>query len=251
MLNKVIINYMKERSFLWFDANKLSVNDEKTEEIVFSLSSKVDSKSVKLLGINLDSKLNWWVHINSLCSRLSRVIFLLKKLKSCTSKNLVMNAYFAFFNAHITYGTLLWGNSAGAKLVFKTQRRALRVIAGIGERDSCRPVFVDLGILTLPCIFILQSLIFLKENLNLYKFRSYVHNYSTRSQNLIDLKYFRLSKTQNSYMYISVKLFNLLPPDAVTTTLRNFRSCLVKWLKQKAFYSVEEILLHDLSDLKF
>ncbi|KAG8261000.1 hypothetical protein J6590_084293 [Homalodisca vitripennis] len=42
MLNKVIINYMKERSFLWFDANKLSVNDEKTEEIVFSLSSKVD-----------------------------------------------------------------------------------------------------------------------------------------------------------------------------------------------------------------
>lgn len=88
MRNKVIINYMKDRSFLWFDINKLRVNYEETEEIVFSLISNVDSKSVKLLSINLDSKLNWWVHTHSLCLSLSRFIFLLKKLKSRTGKNL-------------------------------------------------------------------------------------------------------------------------------------------------------------------
>uniref|UniRef100_A0A1B6K0Y6 Reverse transcriptase domain-containing protein n=1 Tax=Homalodisca liturata TaxID=320908 RepID=A0A1B6K0Y6_9HEMI len=110
-LNDVVMGYMRERSYLWFSANKLTVNNNKTEEIVFSLRNS-ENKSVKLLGINLDSKLSWGIHTNHLCIRLARVIFLLKKLKLYTSLNLVISAYYTF----LMY-TFCMGFYCGATLV--------------------------------------------------------------------------------------------------------------------------------------
>ncbi|KAG8259427.1 hypothetical protein J6590_108757 [Homalodisca vitripennis] len=244
---------MKERSHIWFHANKLKVNQEKTENIVFSLSSRPkgsENKSVKLLGINLDSSLTWGVHTNSLCSRLSRVIFCLKKLKLCTSPSILINAYFSLFHSHLLYGTILWGNSAGAKEVFKCQKKAIRCLVNISETDSCKPFFIELGILTLPSIYILQSLVFIKENLTSFSLRNSVHSYNTRSVNLIDVKYTRLSKSQHSYIYIGTKLFNKLPLNAKTMSTKNFKNMLIKWLKVKAFYSVEEVYLSDFNNIE-
>jgi len=72
----------------WFARNYLVVNNSKTESILFSLNNEILSKneSVKLLGIHLDPKLNWDNHVNHLCSKLSRVTFLLCKLKHCVNK---------------------------------------------------------------------------------------------------------------------------------------------------------------------
>ena len=44
-------------------------------------------KSVKLLGITLDNKLSWDQHMNIVYIRLSRVIYLLKCLKTKWPKN--------------------------------------------------------------------------------------------------------------------------------------------------------------------
>lgn len=244
-------SYMRERSNLWFSANGLHINEDKTEHIVFSLSSNTVSKSVKLLGINLDSKLTWKSHTDGLCTRLSRVLFLLKKLKTCTSTTLVMKAYFALFHSHLLYGALFWGNSVGAKEVFLCQKRALRTMFNLNIFDSCKPFFKEFGILTVPCIFILQSLIYVKENLHLFNLRGSIHEHSTRYRDLIDLKYARLNKTQHTYMYVGVKLFNKLPVKAKDSTLKKFNNSMLKWLKQKAFYSVEEMLLCNVDDISF
>ncbi|KAG8332678.1 Xaa-Pro aminopeptidase 1 [Homalodisca vitripennis] len=57
----------------WFSSNKLLCNQEKTQNIILSLSNNTqDVQSAKLLGIHIDSKLNWSHHIYNLCSRLSR-----------------------------------------------------------------------------------------------------------------------------------------------------------------------------------
>ncbi|KAG8263868.1 hypothetical protein J6590_108258 [Homalodisca vitripennis] len=249
-LNDVIMGYMRERSYLWFSANKLTVNNNKTEEIVFSLRN-AENKSVKLLGINLDSKLNWGIHTNHLCIRLARVIFLLKKLKLYTSLNLVISAYYAFFNVHLLYGVLLWGNSSGAKTVFKWQKKAIRCIVGISDNESCRPFFEELGILTLPCIYILHSLVFVKENLDSFNLRSFNHEYNTRIKNTIDVQYARLSKTQQNYAITGARLFNKLPLSARSISVGRFKNVVAEWLKRKTFYSVDEIFNDNFSDLQF
>ena len=141
---------------------------KKTDTIYFHLINTLahtDSNcSVKLLGVHLDSKLNWNAHTVQLCKKLSRVIFLLRKLKTCTSKKILITAYYAFFHTHLMYGIMLWGNSTGAKTVFKWQKKVLRVITGMSERESCRHTFKDLKIMTVPSLYILNCLLYVKEN---------------------------------------------------------------------------------------
>src|SRR5436190_7450391 len=70
----------------WFKANNLFCNENKTQNLVFGLKQSVESKSVRVLGIELDSKLNWKCQINNVCKKLSRVSFLFRKLKLCVSR---------------------------------------------------------------------------------------------------------------------------------------------------------------------
>ncbi|XP_039297125.1 uncharacterized protein LOC120354283 [Nilaparvata lugens] len=67
----------------WFSANRFLLNAEKTQTIVFSLKNgkQHDCPPVKLLGFMLDRRLSWEEHIQGVCCRLSRILFLLKGLK--------------------------------------------------------------------------------------------------------------------------------------------------------------------------
>jgi hypothetical protein len=75
------IKTAKMNALNWFSVNKLLCNQVKTKNLIINLSSQhQDVESVKLLGINLDSKLNWSIHTENLCKKISRVSFFLWKL---------------------------------------------------------------------------------------------------------------------------------------------------------------------------
>ena len=78
----------------WINANKLSLNVDKTHYILFSNSLKllpgnvlidntnlIQVQSTKFLGIYIDSDLSWKIHVNYLCKLLSRNTGILNKLK--------------------------------------------------------------------------------------------------------------------------------------------------------------------------
>jgi hypothetical protein len=121
-----------EQATLWFNANQLKINSEKTENIIFTLNKPLSDDTeynyVKLLGIYLDSKLTWETHTQEVCKKLSRIIYLMRKLKSSVSRNMLITAYYAFFHPHLLYGIRLWGNSNGSTQVFKWQKKAIRII---------------------------------------------------------------------------------------------------------------------------
>jgi hypothetical protein len=237
----------------WFRVNCLSVNNDKTENIVFSLDFNVYSnfKSVKLLGIQLDSRLSWEGHINHLCTRLARVVFLLRKLKLCVSTDMLINSYYAFFHSLMLYGITLWGNSHTSQKIFVWQKKALRVIKGVNSRDSCLPIFKELNINTLPGLYIYCCVVSIKENLHTYKKRENVHNYHTRYKNNLDTAYSRLEQTNASHVKMKIKLYNKLPETARYVTTNRFKTVLSAWLKQKVFYSIDQFMNCDISDLIF
>lgn len=238
----------------WFRTNLLSVNEGKTENIMFSLSNSISTdskKSVNLLGIHLDTKLTWEAHIGQLCTKLSRVVYLIRKLRNCVSKEMLVTAYYAFFNSHLIYGITLWGNSSHSKRVFLWQKKVLRGMKNVCDRVSCVSIFKEYRIMTFPSLYIYFCLLNVKENLDSFNCRYDLHKYSTRGKYMLENASCRLEKTKCSFLIMRITLFNKLPKQAWDVTFKRFKKVINKWLIDRVFYSVNEYLACDTSDLKF
>lgn len=237
----------------WFLANKLSLNNSKTQTINFSLrkiyGGVSHSEGVKFLGVHLDSDLSWEEHVLQLGKKLSRVIFLIRNLSGTVTPSMLLMAYHGYFSSAMSYAVLNWGHSAHASVVFGLQRRCVRIVGGLGYRDCCRRCFVGLGILTFPCVYIYQCLLYIKSNMGNFMMHCDVHGYSTRNNMNIVPSFRRLSKTRDGTGYMCIKFFNVLPPYIRELELKCFRKIIKKYLISKAFFSTTEYLQNSFDDM--
>jgi hypothetical protein len=232
-----------DRAKQWFQRNRLCLNEGKTQQMICGLRSLADSThplEVKLLGFVIDSRLTWTSHIDSVCTRLARVIYLLRRLRTLLSRKDLVTIYFGLFHTHVLYGLLLWGHAAGCRSVLKLQKRALRVITSAGYRDHCRPIFVSLGILTVFNQYILSSLLHVKNTEDSLARRSDLHSHSTRRRDMIDIPRCRTSKKKDSFPILALRLFNALPENVRSLHGGAFRTKLESWLRKNPFYSLDE-----------
>lgn len=237
----------------WFIANQLAKNDSKTENVVFTLKNMDNcdlgvTNEVKFLGVYLDKKLTWESHANYICRKVSKNIYLLRNLSCNVSEKTLLTAYHGLIHSVISYAILIWGHSAASKTVFGIQRKAIRIIAGIKYRDDCKPEFIRLSILTLPCVFILQSLLYVKENEDNFITYSQIHSYPTRNRDKININFLRLKKTQNSTNYYGILFYNALPAHVKQLDLNRFKTSVKNFLLRGAFYSFEEFLDADFNN---
>jgi hypothetical protein len=65
----------------------------------------------------------------------------------------------------MSYGIMFWGNSPHSPIIFKMQKRVLRIFIGIGYRDFCRELFKELKILTPSSQYVLSLLLFVIHNI--------------------------------------------------------------------------------------
>ncbi|KAK9497311.1 hypothetical protein O3M35_004652 [Rhynocoris fuscipes] len=105
----------------------------------------------------MDTRLSWKDHINALAAKLSRVIYLLRRLVKEVDPNTVLQVYYGLFHSHLSYGIELWASSTDGALVFKLQKKAVRILAYKGNGDSCRCIFKELKITTLTSLFIYRQ----------------------------------------------------------------------------------------------
>ena len=120
----------------WFLANKLMLNDNKTESMIFSLrqhtlDTMITTNCVKFLGVHIDSKLTWENHVQAICGKMSKNIYLLRNLASCVSQKTLLTAYFGLIHSVLIYAILVWGHSPHAASAFAVQRKAVRSNCGL------------------------------------------------------------------------------------------------------------------------
>jgi hypothetical protein len=225
----------------WFAANKLQLNEEKTQSLLCTLKRQENAaSSLKLLGFWLDAKITWSDHISHVCHRLSRVLFLLRRLRTLVPKDFLISAYFALFHSHIKYGIILWGHAADTKNVLLLQKKAVRLMSFAGTLDHCRPLFTNMGILTVHGQYVIDLAVFVKSNQQDFATRSATHDHNTRYAMNLDVPRCRLTKTLKSFPTQAIKVFNALPNRLKELPDRKFKKLLHERLIQSPLYNLNE-----------
>ena len=206
----------------WINYNKLVLNTRKTTAIKFHFPGQkvlhtklsVDlneisySQTIKLLGVSLNENLSWNDHVEKLNNKLSSLCFAFYRLQGCVTRETLISLYHAKIQSILQYGVILWGNSSLCKSTFRIQKKVLRIIFKLPRNTSCREVFKNWNILTLPSLYIFKSIIFMIHNKSKFKTNSTVHKYCTRQINNIHIEQQNFAHFHNSvYMTIS-RLYN-------------------------------------------
>lgn len=243
----------------WCDDNGLILNISKTFQMQFqtkpinqnySLLIKTHNKSIqntnniRFLGITFDHKLTWEVHIDNVCSKLSKVCYLIIHLKNTVSKTILKTLYYGLVQSTLQYGLIFWGSSVHLNKAFIVQKKILRHMTGVHPLTSCKPLFKDLQILTLPCLYIFQLIMYIRTNKNSFTKNNEVHLYNTRTCQMIHQPFARLSISQSDPTYVGIKCYNKISFFENTDNINTCKKKLNKFLLEHAFYSVDEFLNH-------
>lgn len=242
----------------WFNVNGLSLNQEKTQLVQFSTVHSKNilqegfnleydllslSDSTKFLGVELDSSLKWDKCIEKILKKLNTATFQMLRLRETVDLQTRLMVYYAYFYSILQYGIEFWGCASKIDLIFKCQKKFLRIMTLSSWRASCKPIFKDLQILTVPCLYILKTLLLLKSNFWSICGDQNVHKYETRFKTNLQYPIHRLKLTEKSPQYMSKRFFNKLP-----TSLQNlihsdsFQGSITDLLLDKNYYSVNEFL---------
>ena len=179
----------------WLIANKISLNTDKTEIIVFKNKNKKISKklnfrisgqkikptnALKYLGVILEENLSWEKHLNTLVKRLGRAIGILAKLRHYVPKWLLRTVYYSLFNSHLIYGCQIWGNNNSILVnkVKKLQEKALKVMDFCSDNKTINEVFHDFKILKLEDFIKYRNITFVKDCLNKIGPKTFYKNFT-------------------------------------------------------------------------
>jgi ribonuclease P/MRP protein subunit RPP40 len=244
---EVLAKSALERASDWFKTNGFLLSEDKTKHIIFTLkpidnnlSLKNYDNQVKFLGLHIDKNLTWGSHVDYISSRLSRVIFLIKKLTNCVEQNYVRTAYFSFFQSIFRYGLIFYGNCSRIDEILILQKKILRIMSGASFMDHCKPFFIKLKIQTIINLYIFDLVIYSLKNPTIIK--NIAHNYNTRTRKggHTKIDFYRLNKTCNSHIVVSLKVYNKLS-QLINNFERNvFCSKFYDWLLANPFYSIDE-----------
>ena len=176
-----LMNEELEKFNIWFKANKLSLNADKTKFTLFHKSSQSENlplklpelimnntvierkDSLKFLGVLIDETLSWKNHIKILESKLACAIGLLYKSRPFLDLNSRKLFYFSFVHSHLSYANISWGATHPSKLekLASLQRHICKMIKFKKRRDSAIPVMENLEILSINNLNIYQVLLFM------------------------------------------------------------------------------------------
>ena len=238
----------------WFVENRLILNKEKTNMIMFRTKLCRTQKplnihigeediniveSTKFLGLTIDEFLDWSKHINILLNKLNSICYGIRVVSRYMNEKTLKIMYFANFQSVLKYGIIFWGKNSQMQKIFVVQKRVIRSIKRMQFRESCRGVFRNEGILTVYAIYIYEALIYFFKNRASFELQI-LRGYNTRTLN-VNYPIHRLTLTEKSPYYMCVKLFNELPNQIKNITNRKlFKNCIIKLLTELEPYSIDD-----------
>lgn len=238
----------------WFHKNRLVLNKEKTNAIIFSTKQSNVTKpeiietddgniaisdKAKFLGVYINENLDWSDHINSTVKKLNSICYGMRIMGKYMDERTLRITYMANFESVLKYGVMFWGRHSSTQSIFVAQKRVLRVIKKKKYLESCRGLFRNFDIMTVYAIYIYECLLFFIKNKDRFEIQSQ-SRYETRTLEVMYPTH-RLTLTEKCPQYMCLKLFNALPRELKTINVpKVFKKRLRKFLVELEPYSLKD-----------
>lgn len=245
----------------WCHDNSLILNDAKTVLIQFSNKTldsniylKFKGKSIpvanntKFLGVEVDSKLSFECHVNSTISKLNKVCYSIRNIRSSVDFAVLRVYYFAHVQSILSYGLIFWGSSVHARKVFTAQKNIIRCMLRKNNREPSKPLFKKLELMTLPTLYIYLLILFVKKNIDKFTTNEDMYNgmtMVTRNSNALRVPHHHSSLFEKGVYFKAVQAFNAIPLGIKSiSSIFLFKKNLKCYLLETCPYSFDEFLLN-------
>ena len=245
---------------VWLCANKLSLNIEKSNFVLFharqkkitiNFELKLNNKnlkqeeSLKYLGIFIDSNLSWKPHIKYISKKIKRNVGVLSKLRYYVDTDILVNLYYALVYPYLIYGILTWGNTYATTLqpIFILQKKVVRLITFSAFDAHSSPLFKRLNIMKLHDLVDYCTAVFMykfKNNILPIIFDRFftsvkqIHSYSTRSATK---DHFYMPKIRTNYGKFNIRFTGSLIWNSFddSVKLKKFKCNIINFLSCNEF----------------
>ena len=97
-----------------------------------------ETKASKFLGVFIDNKLNWKIHLAYISGKIARGIGTLIKARGYFNNDCMKCLYYSFIYPYLMYCNYIWGNTYKTSLskLQVLQNKAVRVITGSNPRTN-------------------------------------------------------------------------------------------------------------------
>ena len=123
LVNKINVELVE--IFTWVRVNKLSLNIEKTNFMLFTpkgFSRNIDHITIdgqrieevrhtEFLGVILDNKLNWHAHCEYICGKMSKGISIIIKARKVFNEATLLSLYNSLILPYLSYCIHIWGKT--------------------------------------------------------------------------------------------------------------------------------------------
>ena len=191
------------------------------------------------LGVILDKRLNFQLHILCLEKRVSRSVGIFSKLRLLFLSSTLLLLYHALVHPHLLYGLPIWGST------FKTylnkpqilQNKAIRIITNSDRHSFITPQFRNLNVLAIADRYSYEIVKLMHQySKNMLPpcfstffsslFKIHEQQFRSKSKNNVYLPKFSTCRCQRSLRFQGVKIWNSLNPDQKKQSYPKFKNSL-------------------------
>jgi hypothetical protein len=192
----------------WFKLNKLSLNIDKTNFMIFknkhsnkpelNLTIEIDHTCInkvnttKFLGVLIDNDFSWKTHTSHVSKVISKYNGIFRKIRPFIPIESLQTLYNTLVLPYLSYCTLVWGdkNNSNLESLFLLQKKIIRTCTNSLWLEHTTPLFISLKKLKLRDIYTYQLAVYMYRYHNkmlpsdlpnvLFINKSDIHDYNTR-----------------------------------------------------------------------
>ena len=241
----------------WFKCNKLSLNADKTNYIVFHNPRKhlnldeikltVEEANInnvlvtKFLGVYIDQHLTWAYHINYISKKISLHSGIIRRLSWFLPSKVLLTLYFSLIYPYINYCNFVWCTNFKSRIMklITLQKRVIRAIFHLPRNHSTHDSRIKNTLMSVEQVCLYQTSIFmykfshdlLPQHFKMFFFKTEdVHDHFVRSKHHFRSESVHSSLRMHSIKFMGPKIWNSLPKDVNHCSLDSFKTFLKSYL---------------------